>query len=147
MMNKKAVNAPIWYWFFYIPITIIIFVALAYYPGKVLTSSLQPIQLDAQISNENIKQKITAYSPVLGSRQRELAGPITETAKLRLSDKKYVYQVTADGQTYYSSKELYEDRAPLAPVKYTIHTTKNPFTYNNQPITVTINQVYPKQYA
>lgn len=56
MLNRKATWA--WadalYWFFYIPLTLVVIVAIIVVPSSVLNNKVQPTAVDAAIMNERI---------------------------------------------------------------------------------------------
>lgn len=149
MQNNKGIVdvGKIWYWLFYIPITACVIIALVVMPENIKNTALQPFALDAKIMEERILNNIAARDPVLGFTEDRLGRKISRKAALALSDKQYGYKITIDGQAYYGNREFYEDAAPLAPIKYDRHTTTKLLHRGDDTITVTIDQVFPKQYA
>ncbi|VVB81069.1 Uncharacterised protein [uncultured archaeon] len=134
------------YWFFYIPLTAFVIIALVTTPTSILNQSVQPFRLDAGITEERLYEKVSDYSPILGTQYGTLTDQFDKNAALLLSDKRYAYKISAGQKAYVANKEFYEDAVPLAPIRYNRYTITKMFTSNGKQIPVTIDQVYPKSY-
>jgi len=134
------------YWFFYLPLTAIVIIALVKVPENILDTSIQPFELDAGITEQRLAQKVTQYSPVFGTQANTLTKDFKKRAVLYLSEKRYGYRISAGGETYYGNKEFYEDAYPLAPFRYHRFTIHKRFNQNGKPVHVTIDQTFPLRY-
>lgn len=113
------------YWFFYIPLTAIIIIALVTIPTNVMKATIQPVELDASIMEERLAMKIK-YSGL-------------ESTRLTMSEKKHGYKVTIGKESVFGNKDFYEEAIPLTPIKH------KRFTYKDNK--ATIDQVYTEQYG
>ncbi|HLC32919.1 MAG TPA: hypothetical protein VJJ82_03770 [Candidatus Nanoarchaeia archaeon] len=153
--NTKGtwVLADALYWFFYIPLTALIVIALVTIPTSILRATVQPVELDASIMGERLAQKITAYSPVLGAQSGRL-GDIT-AANLALSEKRHAYRITVGDksaeQSVVGNQDFYDEAIPLTPIKhkrFTFTTTMiQKKSTEERIVPVTIDQVYPERYG
>jgi|GEM_PF-5353027 len=145
-MNKKAtwVWADALYWFFYIPVTVIVIVALVVVPTSILNSSVQPTNLDATIMEQRILNSLTPMSPTLGY-QKDFSVPNPAQAiKYSVSPKKFGVKIDVDEVTYIN-KQYYEDAIPLAGLGYKKY--ENLFAVRGTNFgKVFISQVYAPNY-
>jgi len=127
--------------FIYIPMTIVIVASLVTTPSKILTQSLQPMQLDATIMHERIIQQITYYSPLTGSHQRTIEG----IPQFYPTNKRYANRASIGEQQYYFNKLFFDTAYPLAPVVYNKHSYYQHMNGENEILVETIH-VFPKNY-
>lgn len=133
------------YWFFYIPLTAIIIIALVTIPTSVLRATVQPVELDASIMEERLSQKITAYSPMLGQKIGEVGE--LDGAKLQLSEKRHAYKVTVAAKSVLGNQDFYDEAIPLTPIKHKRFMFNTKMTKEGVLVPVTIDQVYPENYG
>ena len=147
MSNTKGtwVMADALYWFFYIPLTAIIVLALVIIPTNILRATVQPVELDASIMEERLSQKILAYSPMLGVETGQ-AGNIKD-AELVLSEKRFAYKVTVDKDSTIGNQEFYDEAIPLTPIKHKRFTHEATLVKEGKETPVVIDQVYPERYG
>jgi hypothetical protein len=118
-VNKKATWA--WadalYWFFYIPLTLVVIVALIVVPTSILNSSVQPTNLDATIMQKRILNSLTPTSPTLGYQESQPYFDPKQAIMYSTSQKDFGVKIEA-GETLYINRQYYEDARPLAGVGY-----------------------------
>ena len=148
MWSKKGTWtwADTLYWFFYIPLTAFVVMALVIIPRGILNNAVQPFTLDAGIMQERLVQKITAFSPILGVQGKQLSDQFPKSATLSLSEKRYAYKVASATQEYVGNKEFYEIAVPLAPIRFNRYSVNKPMFVNGVQTNIFIDQVFPKKY-
>lgn len=135
-------------WFFYVPLTAVVILALVIIPTRLLENSLHPIELDAAIARERLYQDVNKVGPIYGV-EAGLVRSDFATRALLMGDKKWAYKltVTTQGQNtpviVFGNEEFYRDAAPLAPVKYSLFQSERRYGAMN---TVKVDEVYPKKY-
>ncbi len=135
-------------WFFYVPLTAIVILALVTIPTRLLENSLHPIELDAAITKERLFQDINKVGSVYGV-EPGVIRPDFATRALLMGDKKWAYKltVTTQGQNtpviVFGNEEFYRDAAPLAPVKYSLFQSERKYSST---VSVKVDEVYPKKY-
>lgn len=150
-MNKKATWA--WadalYWFLYIPLTLIVIVALITVPTSILNNSVQPIALDATIMQQRIENSLTKkYSPTEGQIPATNVMILSQISKFQapsINQKKYGIQIDADG-THYINKEYYEKTKDLVGMGYKGHSSEFFYSGKDGIKMAKIKQVYPPRY-
>lgn len=130
-------------WLLYVSMTAIIVMALVIIPTNILQSTVQPVELDASIMEERLAQKITAYSPVLGTQPGQ-SGDLNQ-ARLAMSEKRHAYKVTMGAQSVVGNQDFYDEAIPLTPIKHRRFTYTTTLQGVKEP--VTIDQVYPERYG
>lgn len=150
-MNRKAtwVWADALYWFFYLPLTVVIIVALVVVPSSILNSSVQPTNLDATIMRERMEQKLTPYSSETGT-EKDFLISNPEKALFTLSlpgeHKKFGAKIKISTNNYYINKPFYDDAVHLAGIGYKRYETSE-FRITKEGITgFGIDQVFAPRY-
>lgn len=140
-------------WFFYIPLTAIVALALVTIPQRLLEQSVQPVELDAVIARERLFQELNTKSPVFGVVEGQVRGD-WESLGLSASDKKWAWKVTvptahadARGGVVFGNREFFEEAVPLAPVRYGHFVVERQMRYGGVLVSVRVEEVYPKKYA
>lgn len=146
-MNKKATWA--WadalYWFFYIPLTLIVIVALIVVPTSVLNSSVQPTNLDATIMQQRILNSLTPVSPILGYQEGQPYFDPKKAITYSTPQKKDFGVKIEAGETIYINEQYYKDARPLAGVGYKNYQGLYYVSGTSHP-TIYIDQIYAPRY-
>jgi len=144
-MNKRGtwVWADTLYWFFYLPMTAIVIIALVVIPKSAMEAPISPGPLDAAIMEERLLQAATLNDPVFGSRQGYYG---SLPAAIR-SEKRFGFRVEAQGKESFFNKAFYEQASPLAPINYDRFIKSEKMREGSSVVEVEIDQVYPKEYG
>lgn len=141
-MDKRGtwVWADTLYWFFYLPMTAAVIIALVVIPKSALDTQINPSLLDASITEERLLQGATLQDPIFGSRQ----GHFGALPSLIRSEKRFGYKIKAGDEESFFNKDFYEQAAPLAPISYDRFTKTETMRKGSNAVRVEIDQVYPK---
>jgi len=145
-VNKKAfADWDLIGWFFYIPLTLVVIVALIVVPTSVLNSSVQPTNLDATIMQQRILNSLTPTSPTLGYQEGQpYFDPKQAIAYSTPQKKDFGVKIEA-GETLYINKQYYEDARPLVGVGYKNYQGLFYVSGTSYPI-IYVDQIYAPRY-
>ena len=150
LFNRRATwaAADVLYWFFYLPFTVLVVLALVIIPARVLDTAVRPVDLDAVVFEQRVKMKLTDFDPVLGSRFGVLRDFSSDELLFVPSVKKFGYLLkVGDVKKFGDStnqKLFYSLHVGFAGRKYSIF---NRTFYFDDGKTVDLSQVYPSKYG
>ncbi|RMD58275.1 hypothetical protein D6825_01385 [Candidatus Woesearchaeota archaeon] len=145
-MSKGVwVLADIVYWFFYIPLTALVVIALVTFPQGMFKSVVQPQVLEAKIAEHRLFNKVSVFDPFLGSR-KVVRDDFRQAASLYLSEKPFAYRMSYDGEEYVGNRDFFDVAEPLAPIKYQKFVSERQLMKDGRKVSVKLEQVYPYEY-
>ena len=146
MAKGSWIWADALYWFFCLPLTAVIVIALIHIPGKLLLDSINPTDLDAAITEERIIHKISSHTPYTGTDRTEITSDPEKDNSLLLSEKKQGVEITAGEKKVVLNEEFYTYAKPIAKVRYSTFAMKTKMNKEGKAVIITIDQIFPKRY-
>jgi len=125
------------YWFFYIPMAVVVFIAFVKIPNVILENAVQPVELDAALTKEMLFNRMSVFSYPYGTEFSEFR-PANSSTWLFLSPKKFGYMISFKDEKFFGNKYFYLDAKPLAGINY-----RNFAEVRNG---ILVDLVYPKKY-
>ncbi len=139
MAYRKGVwiLSDILYWFFYIPMAVVVILFMVIMPEHIMNSAVQPIELDATITKELLFQKISDYSYPYGTEFSKF-NPTKSNTWLFLSQKNFGYKISNKESEFFGRELFYKEAEVLIGRNY-----KN---FAEKRGDVTIELIYPNKY-
>ncbi|MBW2970048.1 hypothetical protein KY319_02900 [Candidatus Woesearchaeota archaeon] len=144
--KRAQAGEPLWYGFLFLPLTVIIVLAIIIMPRSIMGDSVQPVPLDEQVQAKQIMSRMWETNAITGR-----TSPFQYTGDLTGINNTYTkklmaYSVTLDGKTTIHQKQFYDMAKPIAPFRYLSYTEVRKVNVKGTEKQLIIEEYYPKKY-